>query len=121
MMKQCKCENCGRTNNAVQIETLTIRGHIADLCVTCANVLTHNEPNFFSLVRGKSEQQSNGEMKKVHAMLSALLMVGMLFIVIVAAYGVAQHLPAFPGDAVSTDTMKQQSEYVAFYLANQLK
>ena len=121
MMMNCSCENCGRSNDVVEIEKLTIRGHIADLCLTCAHVLSYNEPNFFSLVRGKSEQQSNSEMKKVHAMLSTLLMVGMFFIVIVAAYGVAQYLPSFPGEAVSNDTLKQQSEYVSFYLLNQLK
>lgn len=123
MVKTCTCENCGRSSERVEIEQLSIRGHIADLCLTCAHLLSqsHNHDSFFSIVRNKTADQSNSEMKKVHTLLSTFLLVGMFFIVVVVALGVSQNLDTFPGTAIPTDDVKQQSEYISLYLQYQLK
>ena len=123
MMGNCMCENCGRSSEVVEIEQLTLRGHIAQVCVTCAHILSQptNEKHFFQLVRRKNSDASNPEMKKVHQLMSTLIAVGILMIVTLAAFGVVQNLDTFPGMAADTDSLKQTHDYLSFALLNQFK
>ena len=88
----CSCENCGRTNESVQIDALTIKQHTAQLCLACAHVLSlpNNEARFLQLVRKKGVKQSNQEMQKAHRILSAFIVVGAMFLVILVAAGISQ-------------------------------
>ena len=51
-MVMCTCENCGRTD--LEIETLRIDGHVAEVCLMCAYVLAQNKERFLQLVRSKT-------------------------------------------------------------------
>lgn len=103
----CRCENCGRTNNLVQINRVTIDHHTAYLCLACEHVLhlPENKNRFFSLVRSKNRKQANPEMQRIHRILSAFIAVGVLFFVAIAALEVAQStelvtLPLFEADSM---------------------
>lgn len=111
----CRCENCGRTNNSVQINPVTIDHHTAYLCLVCEHVLhlPENKNRFFSLVRSKNRKQANREMQGAHRILSAFIAVGVLFSVAIAAVGVAQStdivtLPLFETDSILIN------EYLSF-------
>ena len=108
-----RCENCGRTTEAVEIEAIAIQHHKAQLCITCAHVLTlpKNEARFLQLVRKNIHKESNKEMQKVHQLMSVLLAVGVLFLVIIAAAGVSQGLDFV---SWSTGEVEQDTEYVSF-------
>lgn len=119
----CVCENCGRSSEIVEIEQLTLRGHVAQVCVTCVHILsqTTNEKRFFQLVRRKNSKDSNPEMKKIHQLMSALIAVGMLMIVTLVTFGVVQNLDTFQGIVADTDALKQTHDYMSFALLNQFK
>ncbi|MGN7479121.1 DNA polymerase III subunit delta [Solibacillus silvestris] len=89
----CCCENCGRKSETIQVNPVTLNHHTAYLCVTCTHVfaLPKNKDRFFQLVRGKKAKSSNREMQKAHQILSAFIAAGALFLVAVAAAGVAQN------------------------------
>lgn len=120
-MTNCTCENCSRTSESVEIVKLSIRNHTAQLCVTCAQILSQvtNEDRFFSLVRNKSAQSSNNDMQKVHKQLSALIGVGLIFIACIVSIGIMQNT-----DIINTMTMQQLEqhiEYLSFANLNQFK
>lgn len=87
-----RCENCNRTNEFIQLNRVTLNHHTAHLCLACEHVLTlpNNEDRFFQLIRNKKRQHSNIEMQKAHRVLSAFIAVGMLFLVVIAAFAVTQ-------------------------------
>lgn len=91
VQKHC-CENCRRTHLDSQIERYLMQGHVAYLCPTCAYVLVkEGEPErFFTLCGRPIHKQANDEMKKIHALLSQFIFIGLLFITIVAAAAVVQ-------------------------------
>ena len=110
----CRCENCGRTADAVELENIAIKHHTAQLCVTCAHVLTlpKNEARLLQLVRKNTCKESNKDMQKVHQVMSLLLAVGALFLVIIAAAGVSQ---GFEFVSWSTDRLDETiTEYISF-------
>lgn len=74
----CRCENCGRTTEYVQVDFVVIARHSAQLCLACAHVLSmpHQHERFFKLVRKKDVKQSNVEMQKAHRLLSGFIAVG---------------------------------------------
>ena len=114
----CRCENCGRTAEAVEMEVITIHHHKAQLCVTCAHVLTlpQNEGRFLQLVRKSTRKESDKDMQKVHQVMSVLLAVGALFLVIIAAAGVSQGIDFI---SLSTDGVVEiETEYVSFVYIN---
>lgn len=110
----CRCENCGRTNNSVQINPITIDHHTAYLCLACEHVLhlPENKNRFFSLVRSKNRKQANPEMLGVHRILSAFIAVGVLFFVAIAALGVAQS-----ADIVTLSLFETESILINEYLS----
>ena len=123
VMGNCMCENCGRSSEVVEIEQLTLRGHIAQVCVTCAHILSQptNEKRFFQLVRRKNSDASNPEMKKVHQLMSTLIAVGMLMIVTLVTFGVVQNFDTVLGISADADSLKQTHDYLSFALLNQFK
>ena len=115
-MNRCTCENCGRTN--IEMETLRIDGHVAELCVTCAYVLAQNQERFFKMIRSKSMKQSNVAMKKQHKLLSGLIVAGLVGIFAIIGVGMAENLNMFPG---TTEAIEQNTEYLTFAILNQFK
>ena len=112
----CTCENCGRTN--LEIETLSIDGHVAEVCLMCAYVLAQNKERFLQLVRSKTASNSNEEMKQQHKLLSNLIAVGIVGIFAIIGIGIAENLNTFPG---TTATIEQNTEYLSFAILNQFK
>lgn len=108
------CENCRRPQ--AEIETLTIDGHTANLCVTCQYVLARNKERFLQLVRSKTRAASNDEMKRKHRMLSGLLVAGMTGAALVIGIGTAENMGVFT-ESQSID----QTEYLSFALLKQLQ
>ena len=112
----CTCENCGRTE--LEIETLRMDGHVAEVCLMCAYVLAQNKERFLQLVRSKTASNSNEEMKQQHKLLSGLLTVGIVGIFAIIGVGIAENLNAFAG---TTATIEQNTEYLSFAILNQFK
>lgn len=115
----CCCENCGRSKEAVEIKSVVLNNHVAQLCLACAHVLTlpKNESRFLQLVRKKNMKESNKEMQKAHRILSLFIAVGMLFLVMIAAAGVSQGVDfATWYEADSLDEIA--TEYVSFVEIN---
>ena len=112
----CTCENCGRTN--LEIETLRIDGHVAEVCLMCAYVLAQNKERFLQLVRSKTASNSNEEMKQQHKLLSSLITVGIVGIFAIIGIGIAENLNTFPG---TTATIEQNTEYLSFAILKQFK
>ena len=103
----CRCENCGRTNKSVHINSVTIDHQTAYLCLACAHVLNlpGNKNRFFSLVRSNKSKHANPEMQRAHRILSAFIAVGVFFLVAITALGVAQNYgmtawPLFETEAI---------------------
>ena len=117
----CRCENCSRTAKVVNMETITIQNHKAQLCLACAHVLTlpQNEARFLQLVRKNTRKESNKDMQKIHQLISVLLAIGTLFLVIIAAAGVSQE---FDFASWSTGQVEQveikATEYISFVNIN---
>lgn len=86
------CENCERTIESVQIQSVTMDQLTAMLCLACEHILTlpKNKNRFIQLVHKKNRHHSNSEMQKVHRMLSAFIAVGALLLVVVATAGIVQ-------------------------------
>ena len=112
----CTCENCGRTN--LEIETLRMDGHVAEVCLMCAYVLAQNKERFLQLVRSKTASNSNEEMKQQHKLLSGLIAVGIVGIFAIIGIGIAENLNTFPG---TTATIEQNTEYLSFAILKQFK
>ena len=112
----CTCENCGRTN--LEIETLSIDGHVAEVCLMCAYVLAQNKERFLQLVRSKTAHHSNEEMKQQHKLLSSLIAVGIVGVFAIIGIGIVENLNTFPG---TTATIEQNTEYLSFAILNQFK
>ena len=119
----CMCENCGRSSEQVEIEQLSLRGHVATLCLTCTRILcqTTNEERFIQLVRKKNIKSSNIEMQKIHKTLSALIAVGTLFVVVIFAFGVVKNVETVASIFENVDSLKQKNEYLSFGFLNQFK
>lgn len=117
------CENCGRSNEVVQIEPLSIKGHVAELCLACSYILSKEESlkKYYQLSRTKSRISSNKEMKKVHNQLSLLIIVGMLFIITILALEIGQNFHLFPSISQEVAPLTQTQEYLSFNLLKQLK
>ena len=115
-MITCTCENCGRTN--LEIETLRIDGHVAEVCLMCAYVLAQNKDRFLQLVRSKTAEHSNEEMKQKHKLLSSLIVVGVVGIFAIVGVGMIENLNTFPG---TTASIEQNTEYLSFAILNQFK
>ena len=107
-MGMCTCENCGRTD--LEIETLRIDGHVAEVCLMCAYVLMQNKERFLQLVRSKTAHNSNEEMKQQHKLLSGLIAVGIVGIFAIIGIGIVESLNTFPG---TTATIEQNTEYLS--------
>ncbi|AWE08690.1 DNA polymerase III subunit delta [Lysinibacillus sp. 2017] len=113
------CENCGRSTEVVEIETVVLNNHIAQLCLACTHVLTlpKNESRFLQLVRKKGRKESNKEMQKAHKVLSLFLALGTLFLVMIAAAGVSQGLDFATWLEVNSH-YEIATEYVSFVEIN---
>lgn len=108
----CRCENCARTTEYVQVNVVTIKRHSAQLCLACAHVLSmpRQHERFLQLVRKKDVNQSNREMQKAHRLLSGFIAVGAtLAAVTVAVIGMTQGI-----DMASTLDFTSDSEILTF-------
>ncbi|KYG90711.1 hypothetical protein A0U40_06990 [[Bacillus] sp. KCTC 13219] len=94
LMKMNCCENCGRVAGIVEINQLTIEGHVAELCLACHYVLAQESQRarFFTLVRSKDKQTSNSEMQKVHRNLSFLIATGVFAIACLSGIVIVDNL-----------------------------
>lgn len=108
------CENCRRPQT--EIETLTIDGHTANLCVTCQHILARNKERFLQLVRSKTRAASNEEMKRKHSILSVLLVAGMAGVAFIVGIGAAETIGIF-----TESPSVSQTEYLSFALLKQLQ
>ena len=115
-MITCTCENCGRTN--LEIETLRIDGHVAEVCLMCAYVLAQNKERFLQLVRSKTAHHSNEEMKRKHKLLSSLIVVGLVGIFAIIGIGIAGN---FNTSTAITAITEQNTEYVSFAILKQFE
>ena len=111
------CENCQRPQSDIQIERYLLQGHVANLCLTCAYILVDEQKpeRFLALCRRPVDQQTNRDMKKVHAMLSQFILVGVLFATIVAAMAVVQLT-----SKEQTTTFADEEEYLSFSALSKL-
>ncbi|WP_154661607.1 hypothetical protein [Bacillus ndiopicus] len=109
-MKMNCCENCGRAANIVEMNKLSIEGHVAELCVACHYVLAQESQRarFFTLVRSKDKQSSNSEMQKVHRQLSLLIGAGIFVIACLSGVAIADNM-----DILQTASVQQQ-HYLTF-------
>ena len=108
----CRCENCGRTTEYVQVDFVVIARHSAQLCLACTHVLSmpHQHERFFKLVRKKDVKQSNVEMQKAHRLLSGFIAVGAtLAAVTVAVVSMTQGI-----EVASTLDFAMDSETLTF-------
>ncbi|MEK4627225.1 MAG: DNA polymerase III subunit delta [Solibacillus sp.] len=121
--RMCYCENCGRSSKDVEISIITIKKHVAELCLACAHVLTlsKNEARFLQLVRKKDKKHSNKDMRQVHQVLSALLAVGTLFLVFIVALGVSKNIDLTVVTTHLEPDTKPVSEYLTFAEINRYK
>lgn len=89
----CYCENCGRANDTLQMNKITVNQHTALLCLACTHILTSakNEQRFIHLVRSKSKGNASSEMREVHRLLSAMLVVGTVFLAATVTVGTAYY------------------------------
>ena len=108
------CENCGRPH--MELASLTLDGHTAELCVTCQHILAKNKGRFLQLVRSKTKAESSDEMEWTHAMLSGLLVAGMAGVVLVMGIGTAERTGIF-----TESPPVGQTEYLSFALLKQLQ
>ena len=115
-MDICTCENCGRTE--LEIQTLRIDDHVAAVCLMCAHVLAQNKERFLQLVRSKTADHSNEEMKEKHKLLSRLIAVGIVGGLAIIGIGIAENLNAFSG---TTAIIEQNTEYLSFAILKQFK
>ena len=115
-MITCTCENCGRTN--LEIETLRMDGHVAEVCLMCAYVLAQNKQRFLQLVRSKTAYHSNKEMKQKHKLLSSLIVVGLVGIFAMIGIGIAGDLNTFTATTAITE---QNTEYISFAILKQFE
>lgn len=106
------CENCKRQPNSVSIERYSVEGHTAYLCPTCAYILLDEKQldRFFDLCRQPVNKKTNGEMKKVHSLLSRMILVGVCLVVFVVAWGVTQFESEPPFNLLS----EQEESYLSF-------
>ena len=112
----CTCENCGRTN--LEIETLRIDGHVAEVCLMCAYVLTQNKERFLQLVRSKTACNSTEEMKQKHKLLSKLIALGIVGVFAIVGIGVSANLNTSTNTTV---TIEQNTEYLSFSMLKQFE
>lgn len=112
------CENCNRLQLDVTIERYSMHGHVAYLCPTCANILVREEKpeRFFSLCCRAVTKQTNNEMRKVHELLSRMILVGLFFMTIVAAIAVVQS----NNTQQTTDHLTDENQYLTFSELNRL-
>jgi len=115
-MITCTCENCVRTN--LEIETLRIDGHVAEVCLMCAYVLAQNKERFLQLVRSKTAPQSNEEMKQKHKLLSSLIVVGLVGVFAMIGIGIVGDLNTF---TATTTITEQNKEYLSFAILKQFE
>ena len=115
-MITCTCENCGRTN--LEIEKLTIDGHVAEVCLMCAYVLAQNKERFLQLVRSKTAHHSNEEMKRKHKLLSSLIVVGLVGVFAIVCVGIAGNLNT---STATTATTEQNTEHLSFAILKQFE
>ena len=102
----CRCENCGRTTEYVQVDFVVIARHSAQLCLACTHVLSmpHQHDRFFKLIRKKDVKQSNAEMQKAHQLLSGFIGVGAtLAVVAIAVVGMTQGIEVASTLGAATD------------------
>ena len=115
-MVTCTCENCGRTN--LELETLRMDGHVAEVCLMCAYVLAQNKERFLQLVRSKTAHYSNEEMKQKHKLLSSLIVVGLVGIFSIIGIGIAGNLDTI---TATTTVTEQNTEYISFVILKQFE
>ncbi len=79
------CEQCRRQVEEERIVKVEYDQHVGYVCPMCHYVLTkpYNQERFKSMIRHKTYDQSNMEMKEVHRLLSMLLTIGVAFCVII--------------------------------------
>ena len=115
-MVTCTCENCGRTN--LEIETLRMDGHMAEVCLMCAYVLAQNKERFLQLVRSKTAQHSNEEMKQKHKLLSNLIVIGLVGVFAIISFGITRN---FDTITAITATTEQNIKYISFAILKQFE
>lgn len=113
----CTCENCNRSHDQISIVQVNINEHISYLCKTCAYVLKkpQNEQRLLQMTRKKTKYNANAEMKKVHQTLSALIGIGIFFLVVVVGLAVAQNIDFTPKQIADIPVTE---EYLSFLFLN---
>ena len=111
---QCICEQCGRLSELVDVQPLTVAGYTTYLCITCTYILSQEgkREHLLAITKQKNVDESNGQMKKVHHLLSSLILVGILLLVSIIGFRVGQNTD----DLISEkkEEVKQKEEDLAW-------
>lgn len=108
--QQC-CENCKRSQPNMSIACYTMHGYVATLCPTCAYILVdeQNPSRFLALSSRPLDQHTNEQMKRLHTLLSRFILVGVLFVTVIAALAVVQVT-----DMQHAEIVMEEAEYLSF-------
>jgi hypothetical protein len=112
------CDNCCRPMEQKSLTKMTKKNLVAYLCTTCHYVYTNeqNTERFENMIQQKTFEQSNMEMKKVHNMLSALLVVGFVFCLLIVAAMLPQISDAVPTVDYMLTTLKHSFHNFMYYI-----
>ena len=83
--KMTSCEQCHRQVEEPQIVKVECDQHVGYVCPMCHYLLNkdHQQERFKAMIRQKTYEQSNSDMKEIHRFLSMLITVGVAFCVVI--------------------------------------
>ena len=83
--KTASCEQCHRQVKEHQIVKVECDQHVGYVCSVCHYLLNkdHQQERFKAMIRKKTYEQSNPDMKGIHRYLSMLITVGIAFCIVI--------------------------------------
>lgn len=92
------CEQCHRQFEEQHIVKIECDQHIGYVCPMCQHIFTniHQQERFKEMIRQKTYEQSNPDMKVIHRYLSILITIGVAFCLVIATAMFAVMTPSLP-------------------------
>ena len=83
--KMASCEQCHRHIEEQQMVKVECDQHVGYVCPMCHYLLkkSHHQERFKAMIRQKTYDQSNPDMKEIHRSLSMLITIGVAFCVVI--------------------------------------